>query len=157
MNRFFCLQAKSRRLQIYTVLKAISRLFSAIMQYRSKLNAKTRTQTLYQYLSPLVVRPTRLELVQVSLHAPQTCAYADSATAACFHSEVYYIILMANCQPIFCRPRIAPIPGRRGGLLPLHPGQKRFYCSDVSSRARAAICARLSSLRADRMRTVFSA
>ena len=54
MNRFFCLQAKSRRLQIYTVLRAISRLFSAIMQYRSKLNAKTRTQTLYQYLSPLV-------------------------------------------------------------------------------------------------------
>ena len=56
MNRFFCLQAKSRRLQIYTVLRAISRLFSAIMQYRSKLNAKTRTQTLYQYLSPLVAK-----------------------------------------------------------------------------------------------------
>ena len=61
MNRFFCLQAKSRRLQIYTVLRAISRLFSAIMQYRSKLNAKTRTQTLYQYLSPLVAEKEGFE------------------------------------------------------------------------------------------------
>ena len=54
MNRFFCLQAKSRRLQIYTVLMAISGLLSTIMQYRSRINVKTRTQMLYQYLSPLV-------------------------------------------------------------------------------------------------------
>ena len=51
---FFCLQAKSRRLQIYTVLRAISGVLSTIAQYGSRLNAKTRTQTLYQYLSPLV-------------------------------------------------------------------------------------------------------
>ncbi len=30
-----------------------------------------------------MVRLTRLELVRVSPHAPQTCAYADSATTAC--------------------------------------------------------------------------
>ena len=54
MNRFFCLQAKSRRLQIYTVLMAISGLLSTILQFGSRLNAKTRTQMLYQYLSPLV-------------------------------------------------------------------------------------------------------
>ena len=54
VNRFFCLQAKSRRLQIYTVLMAISRLLSTILQYGSRINVKTRTQMLYQYLSPLV-------------------------------------------------------------------------------------------------------
>ena len=54
MNRFICLQAKSRHLHIYTALRVISRLFSTIMQCGSRINAKTRAQTLYQYLSPLV-------------------------------------------------------------------------------------------------------
>ena len=68
MSRFFRLQAKNRRLQIYTMLRAISRLLSAIMQYRSKLNAKTRTQTLYQYLSPLVAEKPGFEPGRHSTH-----------------------------------------------------------------------------------------
>ena len=62
-------------------------------------NIKKRTETLYQSFSPFMVRPTRLELVRVSPHAPQTCAYADSATAACVKHKVYYISFSGLCQP----------------------------------------------------------
>ena len=46
-----------------------------------------------------MVRSTRLELVRVSPHAPQTCAYADSATTArCINSKGDYICRGLRCQ-----------------------------------------------------------
>ena len=54
--------------------------------------------------SRLLVRSTRLELVRVSPHAPQTCAYADSATTAgcCLDSKDDYSQGRYSCQGIYC-------------------------------------------------------
>ena len=46
----------------------------------------------------LLVRSTGLEPVLLSEHAPQTCAYADSATTACRNSKNYYINCARECQ-----------------------------------------------------------
>ena len=100
MNRFFCLQAKSRRLQIYTALRAISRLFSAIMQCGSRLNAKTRTQTLYQYLSPLVVRSTGLEPVRLPTRPSnvRVCQFRHDRA-----NNGYYTLYAMFCQHQSCK------------------------------------------------------
>ena len=50
------------------------------------------------------MRPTRLELVPIAGHAPQTCAYADSAMAA--RNGSYYTGTGAFCQGYF--PGAAP-------------------------------------------------
>ena len=44
------------------------------------------------------MRSTGLEPVLLSEHAPQTCAYADSATTACRNSKNYYSNLPKKCQ-----------------------------------------------------------
>ena len=44
------------------------------------------------------VRSTGLEPVPIAGHAPQTCAYADSATTACVNSDIDYSGQEAVCQ-----------------------------------------------------------
>ena len=54
-------------LQIIAIARAKTGVYTSDLQSYNQINAKTGTQTLYQYLSPLVELMTRFELVTSSL------------------------------------------------------------------------------------------
>ena len=72
-------------------------LLQGLLSYHG---VKEKYQPLYQKLVLNMVRSTGLEPVPIAGHAPQTCAYADSATIACHMSDNtnYYTCRTCLCQ-----------------------------------------------------------